>query len=207
MRKSFLMGAPIVALMLATAATAHADDRNDEVRVGAAFNVGVPGGVAVGVVVNPKLDWLRLELDIASNYLSVGGRASVQLDPMAEVLVVSHHQLSDGTDFITKSPLGIGVFADVQGGFFPTSSVPGHDDVPKVGYQYLNIYAGLRLGNPLGFHFNVELGPTYIHATTGNFQHAVGTTEPGLTIGNPSARGWFTPTGMIGFQWTFVGIK
>jgi hypothetical protein len=206
MRKSFLIGPPIVALMLAASTVAHADERNDKVRIGMGLNVGVPGGAAVGVVVNPKLDWLRVELDLTYNYLSFGGRASVQLDPMAEILIRSHTYLADGTDIVTKNPFGFGIFADVQGGFFPTAGVPGHSDLPQLGYDYLNMYLGMRLGNPNGFHWVFEAGPTYMYARTNNFAQVVGNVESGLTLGNPSAKGWVTPTGMTGFRWTFAGI-
>lgn len=206
MRKSFLIGPPILVALL-VASVAHADERNDKVRLGVGLNLGVPGGAAVGVVVNPKLDWLRVELDLTYNYLTFGGRASVQLDPMAEILIRSNVTTADGSYIVTKNPFGFGIFADIQGGFFPTAGVPGHSDLPQLGYDYLNLYAGIRLGNPNGFHWVFEAGPTYMYARTGNFSQVVGNVEQGLTLGNPTARGWITPTGMTGFQWTFAGIK
>lgn len=156
-------------------------------RIGFGADVGVPSGAQVGVVVNPFIDWARVEVSLGYNYLSFGGRASLQLDPMALL-----------------PNLPVGLFADVQAGFFPTSAVPGHSDLPKVGYDYLNLYGGLRLGKPNGFHWNLEVGPTYMHANTSNFQSILSKTgSSGLTVGNPSANIWLVPTFVTGFTVVF----
>jgi hypothetical protein len=154
-------------------------------RVGFGMDFGLPAGVALGLVLNPKLDWLRLEASVTYNYLSFGGRGSVQLDPMA---------------LLPNCPVGL--FADLQGGFSPTSNIPGHADLPQVGYDYFNAYGGLRLGKPNGFHWNFEFGPTYMHVATNNFQAALnknGAGVNGLTIGNPTVNGWVVPTFETGF--------
>lgn len=152
-------------------------------RIGFGMDIGVPSGAAVGVVVNPKVDWVRLQASLTYNYLAFGGRASLQLDPMA---------------LLPKLPIGL--FADVQGGFFPRANVPGHNDLPQVGYDYVNVYGGLRLGRPNGFHWNLEIGPSYMHVATNNFQSLVSKTgTSGLTLGNPTVNGWVVPTFETGF--------
>lgn len=152
-------------------------------RIGFGMDLGVPSGAAVGVVVNPKADWVRLQASLTYNYLAFGGRASLQLDPLA---------------LLPKVPIGL--FADVQGGFYPRANVPGHSDLPQVGYDYLNLYGGLRLGRPNGFHWNIEVGPSYMHVATNNFQSLVNKTgTSGLMAGNPVVNGWLTPTFETGF--------
>jgi hypothetical protein len=153
-------------------------------RVGFGMDFGVPSAAAVGVVVNPGVDWVRLQASLTYNYLTFGGRGSLQLDPLA---------------LLPKCPIGL--FADLQGGFFPQANFPGHSDLPQVGYDYVNTYLGLRLGRPNGFHWNIEAGPSYIAATTKNFQAAVN--QSGLTIGDPKASGWIAPTFETGFSVVF----
>lgn len=174
----------------------------DPIRVGFGMDVGAPSGAAVGVVVNPKLDWVRLQASLTYDYLSLGGRGSVQLDPMA--LINVHRVRDDGTVYLSHS-FPFGVFVDVQGGFQPTASIPGQSNLPQVGFDYLNLYGGIRLGSPNGFHWNFEVGPTYMHITTSNFQSVLnGSSSVGnLTLGNPTVDGWITPTFETGFTVVF----
>jgi hypothetical protein len=177
MRKFVFAALSVAALVGTDVASA------DPLRVGFGADVGVPSGAAVGVVVNPGLDWARLQASLTYDYLSFGGRGSLQLDPFA---------------LLPNFPIGL--FADVQGGFQPEASIPGHSDLPRVGFDYLNLYGGLRLGKANGFHWNFEAGPTYLHATTGNFQSVLNNTSTsGLVLGNPTVNGWFTPTFETGF--------
>lgn len=186
MRK-FLFAAVAVAALTATA-DSFADNHPNQFHMGFGMDVGIPSGAAVGAVVNPGLDWVRIQASLTYNYLTFGGRGSVQLDPF--VLLKN----SEG------SSIPFGLFADVQGGFAPEASVPGHSDLPQVGYDYLNLYGGLRFGRPNGFHWNLELGPTYMHVSTGNFQSVLNNAGvSGLKIGNPTVDGWLTPTFETGF--------
>jgi hypothetical protein len=185
MRKTLAFSALACTLFVCGEASA------DPIRVGFGADVGVPSGAAVGVVANPGLDWVRLQASLTYDYLSFGGRGSVQLDPMALI-----HDSHGGIPF--------GVFVDGQGGFQPTASIPGHLDLPQVGFDYLNLYGGLRLGRPNGFHWNFEAGPTYLHVTTGNFQSVLNNAGvSGLKLGNPTVNGWFTPTFSTGFTVVF----
>jgi hypothetical protein len=147
------------------------------------MDLGLPSGVALGFVLNPKLDWLRLQASLTYDYLSFGGRGSVQLDPLALL-----------------PNLPIGLFADIQGGFQPMATIPGHSDLPGVGIDYLNSYLGLRLGKPNNFHWNIEGGYTRLHVSTSNFQSVVNQagSPSGLVIGNPTLDGW-VPTAETGF--------
>lgn len=177
----------IVACLLGLAvAIACTTAAADPLRVGFGMDVGVPSGGAVGVVVNPGLDWARLQASLTYDYLAFGGRGSLQLDPFA---------------LLPNCPIGL--FADVQGGFQPEASIPGHSDLPGVGFDYVNLYGGLRLGKPNGFHWNFEVGPTYLHVSTKNFQSVLNQVNNsnlnGLVLGNPTVDGWFVPTFSTGF--------
>lgn len=186
MRKT-LFGALAIAL-LCVSASASADPLfggNHPLRLGFGGDVGVPSGASLGLVVHPKQDWLSVSPSLTYNGLAFGGRLALKLDPMA---------------LINHGNLPIGLFADVQGGFFGQGTIPGHSDLPSLGYDYLNLYGGLRLGKPNGFHWNFEVGPSYLHATTGNFQSVVGNSGNGLTIGNPTVDGWLIPTFVTGFE-------
>src|ERR1039458_58138 len=88
------------------------DGSNHPFRFGFGMDLGLPSGVALGFVLNPKLDWLRLQASLTYDYLSFGGRGSVQLDPLALL-----------------PNLPIGLFADIQGGFQPMATIPGHSDL------------------------------------------------------------------------------
>ncbi len=182
MRKFVFAALSVAAIAITDAASA------DPLRVGFGMDVGAPSGGAVGVVVNPGLDWARLQDSLTYDYLSFGGRGSLQLDPFA---------------LLRNCPIGL--FADVQGGFQPTASIPGHSDLPQVGFEYVNLYGGLRLGKPNGFHWNFEAGPTYMNIHTSNFQSVLnGTSGVGnLTLGNPTVNGWIFPTVETGFTVVF----
>lgn len=190
MRKFMFAALSVAAIAITDTAFA------DPAHVGFGMDVGAPSGGAVGVVVNPGLDWMRIEASLTYDYLSLGGRGSLQLDPMA--LINVRHQVPGLIWFSHDFPFGI--FADVQGGFQPTASIPGHSDLPQVGFDYLNTYAGIRLGKPNGFHWNFEGGPTYMHISTSNFQSVLSGANAGqLRLGNPTVDGWVTPTFETGF--------
>ena len=94
----------------------------------------------------------------------------------------------------------VGLFFDLQGGFAARETFKG--DVPAFGYDYLNTYLGLRLGKASGFHWNVEVGPTYMHVNTSNFASITGANSS-LTLGNPTVNGWIFPTFETGFGVVF----
>lgn len=178
--KTLLFALPIFTIACMST-VAHADDDAHPLRIGFGADVGVPSGAALGVIIHPKEDWLTAEASLTHNVLNFGGRLSLKLDPMA----------------LAKN-LPIGVFVDVQGGFAGAGNVPGHSDLPSVGYDYVNLYGGLRFGKPNGFNWNLEMGPSYMHVSTGNFSSVVNTT--GVTLGNPQANLWIAPAFSTGFS-------
>jgi hypothetical protein len=184
MRK-FFSRSLIFAVMIAMPAMADKPVDKHPLRVGFGMDVGVPSGAALGLVVHPKVDWLTLNLAVTYNALNVGERLSLKLDPMA-----------------LAPNLPIGLFVDVQGGWALNGTIPGHSDLPGVGYHYANFYGGLRLGKPNGFHWNLEVGPTYLMANVDNLGSVVGDVK-GLTFSNPTVRGWVMPTFVTGFEVTW----
>lgn len=156
---------------------------NHPLRLGFGADVGVPSGASLGLVVHPKQDWFSVSPSLTYNGLAFGGRLALKLDPLALL-----------------PNLPIGLFGDVQGGFAGEGNIPGHSDLPGLRYDYLNLYGGLRLGKPNGFHWNFEAGPTYMHINTNNFQSIFGSNANGLTIGNPTVNGWIVPTFVTGFE-------
>lgn len=152
-------------------------------RIGGEMDLGLPSGVALGVVVHPKVDYLVPSLALTYNGLSFGGRLALKFDPLA-----------------LKRNVPIGIFIDLQGGIVGQGNIPGHSDLPSLGYDYMNFYGGLRLGKPNGFHWNFEVGPTYLAAHTGNFQSVLPSDSKGLTVSDPGVHGWVVPTFITGFQ-------
>ena len=166
--------------------TAYADDDPHKFRVGFGVDISVPAGAAVGVVIHPMIDWVSVETSLTYNALNFGGRASLKIDPLA---------------LLPRLP--IGVFADVQGGFAANGNVPFEHNLPSVGYDYVNLYGGLRFGRMNNFHWLVEVGPTYIFANTNNFQSAVGKVGNGISFSDPKVSGWVAPTFLTGFEVVF----
>jgi hypothetical protein len=194
--KKFVVSMFAALALLAVSSVAMADDDQHPYRpvvtlpdphpfrIGVGLDVGVPSGAALEVTLHPKADWVRVSAALTYNYLSFGPRASVQLDPLA---------------LLPKLPIAL--YADIQGGISPMANIPGHSDLPSVGYDYLNLYGVLRLGTARGFHWNIAVGPSYIHATTGNFQSVLNNNgTSGLTVGNPEISGWLVPTFSTGFE-------
>jgi hypothetical protein len=179
--------APVVVMPQRIRGTVAPPAKHDHVfRAGFGASVGLPSGFGVGLVVNPWIDWARVELSLQNNVLSFGGRASLQIDPMT-----------------IKPRLPVGLFGDLQYGFFPKGSIPGHSsDYPSVGYDYESILLGLRLGRPNGFHWSLEAGPSHLNASTGNFQAVTGKSSS-VTVGNPTVSGWIFPAVETGFSIVF----
>lgn len=158
-------------------------------RLGFSLDVGVPSGIALGLVLHPNTDYLSLGVAFTENVLSPGVRGSIQFDPFAAL-----------------PRLPIGLFLDLQGGYAADGVVPGHsNNLPAIGYDYLNMYGGVRLGKLSGFHWVFEAGPSYIHATTNNFQVVLNgsSVDQNLKLGNPTINAWVLPTFITGFAITW----
>lgn len=166
--KKFLVCATVIAL-ISVSTTASAEEKYSPVRVGFGMDLGVPSGASLGIVVCEDACGLRGQVSLTHNALAFGGRASIKLDPFA---------------LMPKIPIGF--FFDWQGGFTGQGSIPGHADLPTVGYDYLNFYGGLRLGKAKNFHWNFEVGPTYLVANTSNFQSYVNKNGTGnVSVSDP----------------------
>src|ERR1700722_8861283 len=115
MRLFSLLALPIVAMALMVSSPAQAEDH--PVRIGVGGDFGLPSGLATGITMHPKEDWLTANASLTYNALNFGGRFSLRFDPMA-----------------VAPNLPIGVFLDGQGGFAGAGNVPGHSDLPSLGY-------------------------------------------------------------------------
>lgn len=178
---------PMVAPNAHAATTTHQVDEHPW-HVGGEFSLGFPSGASLGVVVNPKLDWVQLGAYLDYNYVApFGGKLSLKLDPLA---------------LLPDVPIGI--FGDLQAGIFPEGKIPGHSDVPGVGYSFESFLGGLRLGKATGFRWNFEFGESHLNVHTSNFQSVVSSNNASGTVifGNPHASGW-VPGFSTGFELLF----
>jgi len=197
--KKFSIGALTALAIMAVSAGAAAEEH--PFRLGVGLDIGVPSGAGLQLTLHPKEDWARVGLAADYNYLGFGGRGSLELDPMALINIRHEGMVAGNIQTWHERDFPFGLFVDVQGGFFSQAGIPGHSDLPQVGYDYLNLYGGLRFGSPKGFHWNFLIGPTYMHISTGNFQSVLNNTGvSGLKVGNPTVDGWVTPTFETGFE-------
>lgn len=156
----------------------------DPLRIGFGGDVGIPSGISVGVVVHPKVDWVSVQLSITHNIINFGGRIAAKVDPLA---------------YFSSVPVGI--FGDFQFGGNFSGNIPSLSDFPTIGYRYINMYGGLRLGRPNGFHWNFEVGPSFIDVSTHNFQTFVNKdTANKVTVSEPKVSLTLTPTFITGFE-------
>jgi len=188
MKRSLTAPLIISALLLAT--SVHAETSKGittdpwKFRAGFGLDLGVPSGAALGLVVHPKTDMAEVSIAGTYNGFGPGGRVGLKLDPLG---------------IFTYWP--IGVVIDIQGGFATKGTLLGHSqDFPALDYQYANLYGGLRLGNPDGFHWFFEAGPTYIHATASNLSSVINNSSSTVTVGPATMTGWFVPTFSMGFS-------
>jgi hypothetical protein len=175
MRKA-LFGSALVCAMLATV-SASADDSRFRY-VGMNFDLGAPDGVALGVVVRPHLNWLRLNAAFTENVLAPGVRFGATVDPIK---------------------FGIAPTFTVEGGHYWSGSVPVVSNPPTLGYDYANLHLGLEFGNRDKWRIYLHGGLSYMSVHTGNFQNTVSSLPDGVSLGNPWLNGWIAPTGKLGF--------
>jgi hypothetical protein len=151
----------------------------DETRhkwIGVQADVGAPDGVALGVVVRP-VNWLRLTVAGTHNVMAPGIRGGFTLDPI---------------NFPIAPTLTL------EGGHAFEGKVPGANSLPSFDYDYVNLHLGLEFGRRNRWRFFLQGGPSWIHASTFDFQSVVDA-NPALRIGNPSANVSAVPTGKLGF--------
>ena len=193
--KTTFFGVLTLALTCASGVAGAADDATNtayhpdisssyhQFRVGFQADVGLPSGLALGISIHPKIDWLVLTPSLTYNGLAFGARGSIKLDPMA---------------LLPRLPIGL--FADFQAGFAGQGDIPGHSNLPSLGYDYVSTYLGLRLGRPNDLHLNIEAGPSWLHFSTSNFQQVVSAGEPNLVVDNPVVNGRIFPTFVLGLE-------
>lgn len=172
-------------LMLTASSSARADDSSAQPRhrwVGMQFDVGAPDGAALGVVVRPYVNWLRLNLSGTYNGVAPGIRGGATLDPI-------------------KFP--VAPTLTFEGGHAWEGSVPGTSNLPQFGYDYANLHLGLEFGNRDTWRFFLQGGPSWLHVQTSGFQQVVGSSDPGLKIGDPTANVTVLPTAKLGFALYF----
>jgi hypothetical protein len=179
MNKKFISIVSIAYGSLFFTSMASADQTEDRHRwVGVQFDLGVPDGAALGVVVRPKVNWLRLNLSGTYNGLAPGLRGGFTFDPI-------------------KFP--IAPTLTLEGGKAFNGNIPGHHDLPSFGYDYLNLHLGMEFGNRDRWRLFLQAGPTWMHITTSNFASVLGSNEADLTVGNPTANVALVPTAKLGF--------
>ena len=149
---------------------------SEPLKVGGQVDVGILSGAAIGVVVKPKLNWLRLELAGTYN-TEFGLRGSATVDPI-------------------KFP--IAPTFTLQAGHTFESKLPGATNTPDLGMNYVDFHLGLELGKRDRWRFFLHAGPSYVSVRSSNFQ-AVVNPGNGVTVGNPEFHGWLFPTAAIGY--------
>jgi hypothetical protein len=147
---------------------------------GMTMDVGLPDGAALGVVVRPKFDWLRLGAAVTHNGMGPGLRFGVTLDPVS---------------------YAVGPTLTVEGGHCFAGTVPGIQGSPSIGYDYANFHLGLEFGNRSTFRFFVRGGASWVNMSSAQAQNSV--INNGSTIMNPSYTGWVAPSAKLGFALYF----
>ncbi|MGA7121545.1 MAG: hypothetical protein WBY94_15680 [Polyangiaceae bacterium] len=138
------------------------------------MDLGVPDGVALGLVVRPAFDWLRIGGAVTHNGMAPGARFGVTLDPVA-------------------AP--VGPTLTVEGGHYWGGKLPMISDSPSIAYNYANFHLGLEVGNRATFRFFLRGGVSWLDLSTAQSQGP----SSGSGIANPSYSGWLAPSGKLGF--------
>lgn len=147
---------------------------------GMTMDVGLPDGAALGLVVRPKFDWLRLGAAVTHNGMGPGVRLGVTLDPVQ---------------------YSVGPTLTVEGGHCFAGTVPGIQGSPSIGYDYANFHLGLEFGNRASFRFFIRGGASWVNMSGAQAQNSV--INNGSTIMNPSYTGWVAPSAKLGFALYF----
>ena len=147
---------------------------------GMTMDVGLPDGAALGLVVRPKFDWLRLGAAVTHNGMGPGVRLGVTLDPLQYAVAPT---------------------LTVEGGHCFAGTVPGVQGSPSIGYDYANFHLGLEFGNRSTFRFFFRGGASWVNMSSAQAQNSV--INNGSTILNPSYTGWVAPSAKLGFALYF----
>jgi hypothetical protein len=142
------------------------------------MDLGVPDGAALGLVVRPRFDWLRIGAAATHNTMAPGVRLGVTVDPVV---------------------FPIAPTLTVEGGHYWEGPMPMIKNSPSIGYNYANFHLGLEVGNRATFRFFLRGGVSWLDVSTAHFQSASGSG----TLGDPSYSGWLAPSGKLGFSTYF----
>jgi opacity protein-like surface antigen len=146
---------------------------------GMSMDVGVPDGAALGVVMRPRFDWLRLGAAVTHNGIAPGVRLGVTIDPIA---------------------FPIAPTLTIEGGHSWAGTVPMLQGSPSIGYDYANFHLGIEVGNRASFRFFLRGGASWVDMSSAQAQN----TGVAITgIGNPSYTGWLAPSAKLGFALYF----
>jgi hypothetical protein len=145
---------------------------------GLSMDLGVPDGAALGLVVRPRFDWLRIGAAATHNGMAPGVRFGVTVDPIA---------------------FPIAPTLTVDGGHYWEGAMPLLKGSPAIGYNYANFHLGLEVGNRATFRFFLRGGVSWLDVSTAHFQSASATSS----MGDPSFSGWLAPSGKLGFSTYF----
>ena len=180
MKRLFIAIMALCALTF-TGASAYADEDSQPRHrtVGVGLDVGVPDGVAVGVVVRPVVNWLRLEAAGTYNLMAPGIRGGLTLDPVN---------------------FGVAPTFTFEGGHAFEGNVPHIDKQIGVQYNYANLHLGLEFGRRDYWRIFLRGGVSYLDLQTSGFQNA--TKVGGFNLDNPSFDGWL-PSAKLGFALYF----
>jgi hypothetical protein len=140
------------------------------------MDLGVPDGAAIGIVVRPRFDWLRIGAAATHNGMAPGVRLGVTVDPVAFPIAPTF---------------------TVEGGHYWEGRLPMLKDSPSIGYNYANFHLGLEIGSRAAFRFFLRGGASWLDVSTASNQ---GAGSSGSGIGNPSYSGWLAPSGKLGFS-------
>jgi hypothetical protein len=147
---------------------------------GVSMDLGLPDGAALGVLVRPHFDWLRVGAAVTHNGIAPGARGEITIDPLK---------------------VAIAPTLTIDGGHYWQGSIPMVHDSHAVGYNYANFHFGLEAGNRDAFRFFVRAGASWVDVSAPQVAGTMATT--GTTLGNASYSGWLAPSAKLGFATYF----
>lgn len=143
--------------------------------LGVQMDLGAPDGIAIGAVIRPYFNWIRLTVS-ATHALAAGYRGGITLDPM---------------------PYPVGLTATAEAGHTTDGEIPGGTGVPAFSYDYANLHMGFEIG--IRNHWRVFLhgGGTWIKAKTRGITDTLA--SDGVTLEEATVTAKMAPTGKLGF--------
>lgn len=148
--------------------------------LGVDVGAGFPSGGSLGLVLRP-IYFARFELAGTYNGISPGLLGGLTIDPI---------------------PFAISPSFTVQGGATFSGQVPFASNPPSVEYKYLDLLAGLEMGNWKVWRLYVRGGFSWIDMQTHDFNNVINNQDTSLTVGDPRAVGWF-PAVKVGLTYLF----